>query len=114
MTDDNLTQLPVNVDFDLDSYERPEAEIIPPFVTRIGGRVVSFTNPDEIDWKDLLDITDPVQFLNFSVTTEDRAHILSLDIPGHKFGKLMESYQAHFKLQEKLQKARQAERFNNR
>lgn len=111
---DNVQQLPVNVDFDLDAYERPADEIIPPFVVRLGGRVIEMQNPDDIDWKDLLDITDPVNFLRHSVTKEERNHIFSLNIPGHKLNAMMERYQEHFKIEEKMEKARQASRFSNR
>lgn len=113
-SDDNVKQLPVNVDFDLDAYQRPEADIIPPFVVRLGGKVIEMQNPDDMDWKDLLDITDPVNFLRYSVTADERAHIFSLEIPGHKLNELMERYQAHFKIQEKVQRARQAARFDQR
>lgn len=106
--------LPEAIDFDLDAYERPESEIIPDFKIKIGGKVVTMTNPDEIDWKDLLDITDPVAFLRYSTSPEDRAFILGLELPSHKFGKLMDSYYTHFHIEERMEKARQAERLRSR
>lgn len=107
-----VTQLPVNVDLDLDSYAKPADQEIPDFTVRLGGRVVTFTNPDEIDWQDLLDITDPVQFIRYSCTKEDREHIVSLRLPGFKMSKLMEAYQTHFQIEDKMDRARRAERFN--
>ena len=110
----NVRDLPAEIDFDLDAYERPAEEIIPDYRIKIGGKVVVMTNPDEIDWKDLLDITDPVGFLRHAVSAEDRTHILQLDLPSHKFGKLMDGYYAHFHIQERMDKARQAERLAQR
>lgn len=109
-----VKQLPVEIDFDLDAYERPAEEVIPDYKIKLGGRVIVMTNPDEIDWKDLLDITDPVGFLTYAVSREDREHILGLDIPSYKFGKLMDGYYAHFNIQERMEKARQAERLRQR
>lgn len=109
-----VSKLPEHIDFDLDAYERPAEEIIPDFRIKLGERVITMTNPDEIDWKDLLDISDPVAFLRYSVSAEDRNFILGLDLPSHKFGKLMESYYAHFHIEERMEKARQAERFRQR
>lgn len=109
----NVRDLPQDIDFDLDAYERPAEEIIPDFKIKLGGKVIVMTNPDEIDWKDLLDITDPVAFLRHSVSAEDRAHILGLDLPSHKFGKLMSAYYAHFHIEERMEKARQAERLRS-
>lgn len=114
MTDSNVRDLPVEIDFDLDAYERPAEEIIPDFKIKLGGRVIVMTNPDEIDWKDLLDITDPVAFLRHSVSVDDRSFILGLDLPSHKFGKLMDSYYAHFHIEERMEKAKQAERLRGR
>jgi len=112
MTTKNVTSLPEVIDFDLDAYERPEEEVIPDYKIKLGGRVITMTNPDEIDWKDLLDITDPVAFLRHSCSKEDRSFILGLQLPGYKFGKLMEGYYTHFQIDDKMEKARQAERLS--
>lgn len=109
-----VKNLPEPIDFDLDAYERPAEEVIPDFRIKVGGRVVVMTSPDELDWKDLLEIQDPVNFLRHAVSAEDRNHILSIKLSGHQFGKLMESYYAHFHIEERMEKARQAERFRQR
>jgi len=109
-----VRQLPETIDFDLDAYERPAEEVIPDYKVKLGGKVVTMTNPDDIDWKDLLDITDPVAFLRHSVSAEDRAHILGLNLEGWRFGKLMDGYYAHFHIEERMEKARQAERLRQR
>lgn len=111
MSDDsNVSQLPTNVDFDLDAYEQPESEKIPDLSMRIGGKDVIFTNPDQIDWLDLVDMTNPIEFLRYSCTAEDRTHILALRIPAHKFSKLMSVYEQHFKIQDRVASLRAAER----
>ena len=109
-----VTTLPVDIDFDLDSYERPAEEVIEPYRVKIGGKVITMTNPDDIDWKDLLDITDPVGFLRHSVSAEDRTHILGLQLESWRFGKLMDGYYTHFHIEERMEKARQAERLRQR
>lgn len=111
MSDENVTPLPQVFDLDLDNYQKPAEAQIPDFKVKLGDRVVVFTNPDEIDWKDLLDITDPVQFIRFSCSKEDREFIFSADLPGYKMSALMEAYQTHFKIDDRIEKIRQAERF---
>lgn len=101
-----VSQLPESVDLDLDAYERPAEEIIPDFSVRLGGRKIVMTNPDDIDWQDLLLIENPVDFLRYCVGKEDAKHILSIAMPGHKFAKLMTSYQEHYGVEEKLAEAR--------
>jgi hypothetical protein len=110
VSDDNVSSLPVNVDFDLDAYEQPESDKIPDLTMRLGGRVVTFTNPDQIDWLNLVEMTNPVEFLRYSCTKEDRNHILGLALPAHKFSKLMSVYEQHFKIEDRVNELRRAER----
>lgn len=105
-----VTDLPENVTLDLDAYERPAEEVIPPFVVRLGGRTVTMTNPEDIDWQDLLDIENPADFLRYCVDKDDAKFILGLALPGHKFAKLMETYQEHYGIEEKLDAARRRNR----
>lgn len=111
--DDNVRPLPAQVDFDLDSYERAPEDIIAPLVIKVGGKPVTFTNPDEIDWRDLIDMTNPIQFLTYSVSEADRRHIMGLALPAHKLAKLMEVYQDHFKLEEKIAAVRRSQRLTS-
>lgn len=106
MTDDNVRELPANVTLDLDAYERPAKDVKPDFTVKLGGRVITFKDPEEMDWQDLLDIEHPAHFLRYAVTAEERQHILALEMPAHKFGKLMDSYQQHFDLEDKVAQAR--------
>lgn len=84
------------VTLDLDNVEREET--YKPFVVNVDGKAITFTDPAEIDWKDLLDIEEPAQFLRHAVSAEDRAHLKQADIPGWKFKLLMESYTNHYGL----------------
>lgn len=102
--------LPVRLDLDLDAYERKPEDIIPPFVVRLGGRVISMGNPEEIDWQDLVSLTNPVQFLKYAVSKEDRTFIVSLSLPAYKLNKLMQAYQTHFKIQERVDAVQREER----
>ena len=110
MTDSNVTSLPVDVDFDLDAAQRPVNDVKPPFKSRIGGRVVEFSDPEELDWKDLLDIEDPVGFLRYSVSEDDRIHIVGQKMPGWKLGQLMEAYQQHYGFEDKIAEAKRKAR----
>lgn len=98
------------VDLDLDAVEKPEEAQIPPFTVRIGGRKITMTDPADLDWQDLADITDPTEFIRYCVSQEDRRHILNQDIEGWRFGKLMEGYMLHYHLDEKVEKAQRANR----
>jgi hypothetical protein len=111
--DDNVRALPVQIDFDLDSYERAPEDVIPPLTIQLGGKVITFTNPDEIDWRDLVDMTNPVHFLTYSLSAEDRKHVMSLEIPAHKLGKLMEVYQDHFKIEDKIAAVQRSQRLSS-
>ena len=106
MSDSNVRDLPVNVTLDLDSYERPAAERKEPFTVKLGGQVIEFKDPEELDWQDLLDIENPVDFLRYCVTPDERRHILGLKMEAHRFGKLMEAYQTHFEIDDKVNAAR--------
>lgn len=104
----NVTDLPQNVDLDLDAAERPRESVKEPFTVRLGGKVISMTDPEELDWQDLLEIEDPTDFLRFCVSDEDRAHIRKQKLEGWKLGRLMEAYMSHYGLDEKLADAQRA------
>lgn len=106
----DVTTLPVSVDFDLDAAQRPEKDVKAPFTARIGGRVVSFKDPEDLDWKDLLSIEDPIGFLRYSVTEEDRIHIVGQKMAGWQLGQLMEAFQQHYGFEDKIAEAQRKAR----
>lgn len=112
MTDDNVTALPGRITLDLDSEERPEKDVKPPFVANIKGREIGMRDPAELDWRDLLLLESPMDFLRLSTTPEDRKFLLEQDLPGWKFNRLMEAYYAHYDLDEKVRQARRQQRLD--
>lgn len=111
---DNVTQFPEpGVVLDLDSLQRDPKEVKPPFIVRVGGRNITFADPNDIDWRDLVDINHPSQLLSFSLTRDDREHILGTDLPGWKFNELMEAYYVHYDFEKKIAEARRRAQFDN-
>lgn len=106
MTDDsNVTDLPVQgLVIDLDAAERQDSK--PPFKAKIGDRVITMIDPQELDWRDLLAMQDPREFLRLTVSPEDRDYLSRQAIPGWKFGQLMEAFYRHYDLEELAASAR--------
>lgn len=100
------------ITFNLDTVEKDPAEVIEPFVVNIGGRAITMTDPSDLDWQDLEDIQTPSGFLAFAVTAEDRRHIAQQRIPGWKFGKLMEAYMQHYRMEERMADAKRQRRLS--
>ena len=104
---DNVTRLPEpGVILDLDAETRPEKDVKPPFVVKVGGRNVTFTDPTEIDWKDLAAVEIPADLLRVAMSKEDRRHLSETDLPGWKFNRLMEMYYLHYDLEDKIRAAK--------
>ncbi len=112
MTDDNVTALPGRISIDLDHAERPTDEVKPPFVALIGGREITMTDPSELDWKDLILLESPTEFLRLCLSKEDRDHLYGLDLSGWKFNRLLEAFYKHFDLDEKLRQARRQQQLS--
>ena len=111
MSDDNLRQLPEpGVILDLDTEERPSEDVKPPFVVKIGGKSITFTDPSELDWTVLAAIQQPGDLINSALSREDRKHIRETELPGWKFNRLMESYYTHYDLEDKIREAQQRQR----
>jgi hypothetical protein len=95
---DQITSLPTNLAIDLDATERPADEVKPPFTAKI--------DPSDLDWRDLLAMQDPREFIRLTMSAEDREHLSKTPIPGWKFGRLMEAFYLHYDLEELAEKAR--------
>lgn len=106
MTDDsNVTQLPEQgLAIDLDAATRDDEK--PPFKAKVGGRIITMVDPQNIDWRDLLTMSDPREFLRLSVSEEDRKFLNQQAMEGWRFGKLMEAFYLHYDLEELAEKAR--------
>ena len=104
---DNVTQLPQpGVILDLDIEERDPKDVKPPFVTKVGEKTITFSDPNEIDWQDLAAVEMPVDLLRVAMSREDRNHLASQKLPAWKFNRLMEAYYAHYDLEEKIRNAK--------
>lgn len=107
MSDSNVAPL---VHFDLDAATRKPESVKPVFKAKIGGRIVEFADPETLDWKDLLDIDEPVGFLRYSVPEADRLHILAQPMEAWQLGELMEAYQTHYGFEDKIADAKRKAR----
>lgn len=111
MTD--VTHLPTpGVVLDLDAEQRPKEDIKPPFVIKVGGRSITFKDPNELPWQKLAAIRVPADLIHVSLERDDREHIFDQDLPTWKFNKLMESYYEHYDLEKKIEAARRQAEFN--
>lgn len=104
MADDNVNELPVSVDLDLDQAERPKGA--EHFRTRVNKKVLSFANPEDLDWRDILLMENPAEIIRLALDDEDRRFLYEQELPAWKMNKLLEAYQAHFGLEDKIRDAR--------
>lgn len=114
MTDDNVTRLPEpGVILDLDSEERKEKDIKPPFVTKVGGKNITLLDPSEVDWRDLATVDIPSDLLRVAMSREDREHLNETALPAWKFNRLMEAYYTHYDLESKIRDAKRQAAFSS-
>lgn len=106
----NVSQLPGNIVFNLDEVERPAEDIKPPFVFAFKGRELRMEDPAELDWRDLLLMDDPTQFIKLALAKDDRKWLYDQGFESWRFGKLIEAYSNHFDLEGQMRKARQQAR----
>lgn len=81
---------------DLDSLERKNVK--DPFVVNVGGRLVKFSDPEDMEWEDLAALESPGDFVDLCLSDEDREHVYAQNLPAFKFKKLWEAYQQHYDL----------------
>lgn len=109
---DNVTRLPEpGVILDLDTVERPEKDVRPPFVVTVEGRKVTMQDPAEIDWRDLASVEIPADLLRVAMSTEDRVFLVERSLPAWKFNRLMEAYYTHYDLEDKIREAKRQAQF---
>jgi hypothetical protein len=108
---DNISHLPEpGLILDLDAEER-SSERKPPFKIKVGDRVITFADPEDLDWRDVAAVEGPQDLVRVSLSKEDRLHITSTPMPSWKFGKLMKSYYDYYGLEEKIENARRQAQF---
>ncbi len=115
MTDSNVTTMTgLTGDFDVVIDTSQEVQLRPPMVVQLDGRRVEFMDPDGIDWLDLLLVDNPVDFIRYSTSREDREYIFGLSMKAPHLEKLMKAYQDKFDLDASMEAARRKNRLAGR
>lgn len=92
---DNVTSINKNIETNLDELER---EGKPPYAFVHAGQRVEMKDPHEMDFKDLLTIQHPANFLKFALTDEAKKLLAETVLPGWKFNRLIEDYMKYYDL----------------
>lgn len=95
MSDDNVRQLNQRVMSNLDEMERDSK---PPFAFVLAGHRVEMKDPAEIDFKDLMTIEHPANFLKYALDDEAKKVLAENEVPGWKFNNLIEDYMKYYDL----------------
>lgn len=111
MTD--ISQLPERFDFDLDAWEPEEKDLKPDLVVRLGGKLVSFSDPRDKPWTELVGLENPVQFIRVCTSKDDREHILEQGFSSRKLEALMQKFMEHFEVDEAIAEAQKQQRLRN-
>ena len=93
MSDDNVRQLNQKVAVNLDELER---EGKAPFAFVHAGQRVEMKDPRELDFKDLMAIEHPANFLKYALTDEAKKLLGETEMPGWKFDRLIEEYMKYY------------------
>ena len=98
MSEDTSTVEDTSGVLDLDALER-EGGPAKPYQFKLGGKVYTMIDPQEIDWQDLISsLRNPALFIRYAMTTEDQKAFFDARVPSWKMNKMMEGYQAHYGL----------------
>ncbi len=84
------------VDLDLDALER-DGSRPGPFSFQIEGKRFQLSDPQDVDWQDLLVAQrNPLMFIRFTLGEQSYKEFLALKIPEWKIEKLMVAFFKHF------------------
>ncbi len=82
---------------DLDKLEREGA--VGPFDFVLDGKRFMMSDPQEVDWQDLLSaMQNPTMFFRLVLPAEDQPEFFRTRLPSWKMNKLMAAYQDHYGL----------------
>lgn len=82
---------------DLDKMEREGAAA--PFDFVLGGKRYLMSDPQEVDWQDLMAaMSSPAMFFRLVLPAEDRAQFFEARCPTWKMNRLMQAYLDHYGL----------------
>ena len=93
---------PSKVNLNLDTLEREAAP--EPFFVVVGGKRYTFQDPEECDYRDLLESQEeyangnPRRAIELAIREEDREAFFANRLPGWKLRTLFELYSEHFGL----------------
>jgi hypothetical protein len=90
------------VTLNLDELENddPNADK-PPFAFVVNGERFMLTNPSLLDWKQLLEIDDPIAFFRYCMPADEKDRFKQQDVPGWKLGKIIEKFQTYYGIGDK-------------
>lgn len=84
-----------SVALDLDALEREGAP--GPFDIMLGGKRYLLSDPQEVDWQDLIAaMSNPHMFFRLVLPPEDHHQFFETRLPSWKMRKLMARYQDHY------------------
>lgn len=102
----DVVSLPTaGVTLDLDAQERPPEEIKSPYVVKVGDRLVTFIDPAEADWRDLIHIGTPADLFAVALNEDDATYIRGRAMEGWRFNILMKGYYDYYGLEDKIREA---------
>jgi len=102
----------VHLDLDAEIEKGPE-KAKEPFRFSLRGRVIEMLNPDDQDWRDLMLMEDPRQLLRLCLSAEDRTFLYEQDgVPARVFNRIMEGFNAHYGLADKIAQARRRQQLD--
>jgi hypothetical protein len=82
------------VQFSLDTFEREKTYEL--FAADLGGQRIVMTDPAELEWQDLAELDDPVEFIDLCMSDEDKEYLLSLRLKAWQLEGLMSAYMTHY------------------
>jgi hypothetical protein len=84
----------LEVSLDLDALERENPA--KPFTLLHGGHVLTFVDPEELDWQDLIRaLQQPALFFEICLGAADRDVFQQTPLPGWKLKRLLDAYLQH-------------------
>jgi hypothetical protein len=92
---DNVTSINKNVETNLDELERDGK---PPYSFVFKGERVEMLDPHTMDFKDLMTIQHPANFLKFALSDEAKKLLAENKLEGWKFNRLIEDYMKYYDL----------------
>lgn len=89
------------VHFVVDDAKREETPP-EPFVADVKGRSITFGDPAEIAYQDLLSCETPMEFWRFTVSEDDRDYIADTRMEAWRLGALLKAYLEHYRAADRV------------